>query len=301
MQKVRIGVDVGGTKIEWAVLTSTGEVLLRQRSPTPQHDYPATLQLIASQIQFIEKHHNVRGSVGIGIPGTIDKSTGLVKNANSVWLNGHPLNTDLEQLLERPVRVQNDANCFALSEAADGAGQGAEIVYGVIVGTGCGSGIAVNGSVLEGANSIAGEWGHNSLPWPKPDETPGPECFCGQKGCIETFISGRGFTNRFQQQTGHSLTPQEICQLAERGNRVAELALQHYEDRFARALAAVINIIDPDVIVLGGGMSNIDRLYKNIPPLLPRFAMSPKLATQLRKNVHGDSSGVRGAARLWPK
>jgi len=301
MQKVRIGVDVGGTKIEWAVLDTNGDVLLRQRSPTPQHDYPATLQLIASQIQFIERNHNVRGSVGVGIPGTIDKSTDLVKNANSVWLNGHPMNVDLEQLLERPVRLQNDANCFALSEAADGAGQGAEIVFGVIVGTGCGSGVVVNGTVLDGANSIGGEWGHNSLPWPNPDETPGPECFCGQTGCIETFISGRGLSKRFEEQTGQIMTSQEICQQADRGDPEAERAMQLYEDRFARALASIINVVDPDVIVLGGGMSNIDRLYKNIPPLLPRFAMSPKLTTRLRKNVHGDSSGIRGAARLWPR
>lgn len=297
---MRLGVDVGGTKIEAIALNNEGRELGRTRSPTPQHDYDATLNTILELVQKLEAQTGQSGSVGIGMPGAIDARTGLIKNANSVWLNGRPMDKDLETLLARPVRLQNDANCFALSEAVDGAGQGFGCVFGVIIGTGCGGGFAVHGRPLQGANRIAGEWGHNPLPAPTPEETPGPDCYCGKVNCIETWLSGPGFARTFKQHTGAALTAEEICAAAESGDAQARAALAAYEDRMARALSVVVNILDPDVIVLGGGMSNITRLYDNVPRLMAPHIMSDDPIIRLKQNVHGDSSGVRGAAWLWP-
>jgi fructokinase len=237
--------------------------------------------------------------VGVGIPGAVSPATGLIKNANSVWLNGRPLADDLCSRLGRRVRVSNDANCFALSEAIDGAGAGARVVLGVIVGTGTGGGVSVERKVLIGRNSVAGEWGHNPLPWPRDDERPGPACYCGKAGCIETYLSGPGLANDFRSATGRSLAASEIADAAERGDSMAEAALSRYEDRMARSLATVINVLDPDVVVLGGGLSNIARLYANVPRLWGRYVFSDRVDTALRPPVHGDSSGVRGAAWLW--
>lgn len=297
---MRLGVDVGGTKIEAISLDNEGRELGRTRLPTPQHDYDATLNTILELVQKLEAETGETGSVGIGMPGAIDARTGLIKNANSVWLNGHPMDKDLETLLARPVRLQNDANCFALSEAVDGAGQGFGCVFGVIVGTGCGGGFAVHGRPLQGANRIAGEWGHNPLPAPTPDETPGPDCYCGKVSCIETWLSGPGFARTFEGDTQTPLTSEEICAAADSGDALALAALAAYEDRMARALSVVVNILDPDVIVLGGGMSNISRLYDNVPGLMAPHIMSADPIIRLRQNIHGDSSGVRGAAWLWP-
>ena len=293
---MRIGIDLGGTKIEGIALADNGLIDFRERIDTPRDDYTATVAAIVQLIHTIEKATGETGSIGIGIPGAISPATGLVKNANSTWLIGQALNKDLEQQLQRPVRIANDANCFAVSEASDGAAAGAEIVFGVIIGTGTGGGICVNGRPLVGANAIGGEWGHNPLPWPHTDELPGAKCYCGQNGCIETWLSGTGFAKRFLEQTGKSLTAPEIVALLEQGDAQAELALQHYEDRMARALASVINILDPDVIVLGGGMSNVQRLYNNVPEQWGAYVFSDQVATKLVPPRHGDSSGVRGAA-----
>lgn len=298
---MRIGVDVGGTKIEAIALGRQGHELGRERTDTPRDDYDATLATIAELVARLEGAEQQSATVGIGMPGAIDARTGLIKNANSTWLNGRPMDKDLEALLERPVRLTNDANCFALSEAMDGAGRHAEIVFGVIIGTGCGGGIVVGKRPLLGANRISGEWGHNPLPYPKPEETPGPDCYCGKKGCIETWISGPGFSARNTQATGNRLTPRELTLLEEAGDESAHEAFNLLEDRMARALASVVNILDPDVIVLGGGLSNIDRLYENLPALMARHIMSDDPIINLQKNVHGDSSGVRGAAWLWPQ
>lgn len=297
---MRLGVDVGGTKIEAIALDNEGRELGRTRLPTPQHNYDATLNTILELVQTLEAQTGQSGSVGIGMPGAIDARTGLIKNANSVWLNGRPMDKDLETLLARPVRLQNDANCFALSESVDGAGQGFGCVFGVIVGTGCGGGFAVHGRPLQGANRIAGEWGHNPLPAPTPAETPGPNCYCGKINCIETWLSGPGFARTFERETGTPLTAEEICAAADDDDTQALAALAAYEDRMARALSVVVNILDPDVIVLGGGMSNIARLYDNVPGLMAPHIMSDDPIIRLRQNVHGDSSGVRGAAWLWP-
>lgn len=296
---MRIGIDLGGTKIEGIALDDTGNELLRHRINTPQHDYPETLNAIVNLINILESETQQTGTVGIGIPGTISPGTDIVKNANSIWLIGKPLQKDLETKLNKPVRIANDANCFVMSESTDGAGKDAEIVFGVIIGTGTGGGITVNRHLLLGVNAIAGEWGHNPLPWPSHSENPGPDCYCGKQGCIETWLSGPGFAKSFKQQTGKQCTAPEIVSLAEQGDEQAELALQNYEDRMARALASVINIIDPHVIVLGGGMSNIQRLYKNVPERWVEFVFSDNIHTRLLANVHGDSSGVRGAAWLW--
>ncbi len=296
---MRIGVDLGGTKIESVALVQTGEVVVRKRVAAPQHDYDATLGAIAALVSDVELAAGQRGSIGIGIPGTISSVTGLVKNANSTWLIGRPLGADVSRLLGRPVRFANDANCFALSEAADGAGAGARSVFGVIVGTGTGGGLVINGEVVVGANAIAGEWGHNAMPWPRAGEWPGPTCYCGKTGCIETFLSGPGLTADFERATGQRLRPPEIVARADAGDLAAVLCLERYEDRFARALAGVINLLDPDVIVLGGGLSNVERLYAAVPARWPAFVFSDVIATRLVKAVHGDSSGVRGAAWLW--
>jgi fructokinase len=266
--------------------------------PTPR-DYDGTLAAIDDLVTRVELKLGQRGTVGVGIPGAVSPATGLIKNANSVWLNGRPLADDLCTCLGRPVRVSNDANCFALSEAVDGAGAGTSVVFGVIVGTGTGGGISVERHALVGRNSVAGEWGHNPLPWPRDEERPGPACYCGKLGCIETYLSGPGLTNDFRAATGRTLAPPDIADEAERGDPAAEASLARYEDRMARSLATVINVLDPDVVVLGGGLSNIARLYESVPRLWARYVFSDRVDTPLRPPVHGDSSGVRGAAWLW--
>ena len=296
---MRIGIDVGGTKIEGVALDEDGHQRVRRRVRAPQGDYAATLRAITDLVSAIEQDVGTTGSVGVGIPGTISPATGLVKNANSVWLNGQPLADDLARLLGRPVRFANDANCFALSEATDGAAAGAQVVFGVIVGTGTGGGLVVNGQVVIGANAIAGEWGHNPLPWPRAGEWPGAACYCGRTGCIETFLSGPGLMRDFEQAGGSRVAVEDIVSSAHAGDLGATVCLERYEDRFARALASVINVVDPDVIVLGGGLSNIERLYATIPPRWTAYVFSDVVATRLVQAKHGDSSGVRGAAWLW--
>jgi fructokinase len=297
---VRIGLDVGGTKIEAIALTDAGDVMLRHRIASPQGDYEATLQAIVDLVRFVEETTRQSGSVGVAIPGTISVATGLVKNANSTWLIGRPLARDLSAQLARPVRFANDANCFALSEAVDGAAAGFASVFGVIIGTGTGGGLVVNREVVVGSNGIAGEWGHNPMPWPESDEWPGPACYCGRTGCIETFLSGPGMSRDFSAATGQSLTAAEIAAHAAVGDRAATACLGRYMARCARALASVINIFDPEVIVLGGGLSNISPLYSAVPAKWAEFVFSDVVATRLVKARHGDSSGVRGAAWLWP-
>ncbi len=297
---MRIGIDLGGTKIEAIALGGSGEALFRRRVPTPVGSYSGTLQAVAALVRDIETELGERGSVGIGTPGALSPATGVLKNSNSTWLLGQPLDADLAAILERPVRLANDANCFALSEAADGAGAGADVVFGVIVGTGTGGGLVVGGRILGGANGIAGEWGHNPLPWPRPGELPGPACYCGRRGCIETFLSGPGLRLDFREAARRTLEPPRILEEAERGGEQAEAALARYEDRMARGLAHVINVLDPDVIVLGGGMSNLRRLYRNVPARWSEYVFSDRVSTRLVPPVHGDSSGVRGAAWLWP-
>jgi fructokinase len=296
---MRIGVDVGGTKIEVIALSHEGQALFRARTTTPRGDYRATIEAIARLVLDLEEQVGSQGSVGVGIPGTISTATGLVKNANSTWLIGQPLRQDLERRLQRPVRFANDANCFALSEATDGAAAGARVVFGVIVGTGTGGGLVVNGQVIVGANGIAGEWGHNPMPWPRAGEWPGPSCYCGRTGCIETFLSGPGLSRDFRESTQQELAAETIVARAERGDLAASMCLERYEDRCARALASVINVVDPDVIVLGGGLSNVDRLYATVPVRWAPYVFSDVVITRLVKAAHGDSSGVRGAAWLW--
>jgi fructokinase len=300
---MRIGIDLGGTKIEGIALDGSVE-LARLRVDTPRGDYAATIDALTALVSALEKRTGTPGSVGVGIPGTLSPETGLVKNANSVWLIGQPLLADLERALDRPVRIANDANCFAVSEATDGAGAGAEVVFGVIVGTGTGAGIVVRGELLTGANAIAGEWGHNPLPSPADDERPGPACYCGRRGCIEAFLSGPGLQADYERATGARLTAPAIVAAADAGNRETLAALERYESRMARALASIINVLDPDVIVLGGGMSNIDRLYRNVPVLWTAHVFAAAhgceaVRTGLVRARHGDASGVRGAAWLW--
>ena len=298
---MRIGVDLGGTKTEALALDDAGRELRRVRIPTPQQDYPGTVRGIVSLVEDLERELGVRGTVGVGIPGTIVAGTGLVKNANSTWLNGQPLQRDLSVALARDVRCANDANCFAISEATDGAAVGAEVVFGVILGTGCGGGVVVKGALLTGPNGLAGEWGHTALPWASGDEWPGPHCYCGRRGCLETWISGPAFERDFERVTGRSLRGAEIVAAADRGDREADQALVRLEDRIARGLSSVVDIIDPDVIVLGGGLSRIDRLYSGgISSRLRDYGFGGGIETPIRRNLHGDSSGVRGAAWLWP-
>jgi fructokinase len=297
---MRIGIDLGGTKIEGIALGGDGRELARSRRPTPRNDYPATVRAIVDLVAALEAAAGARGTVGIGMPGAISPATGRVKNANSTWLNGQPLREDLEAALGREVRLANDANCFALSEATDGAGAGAAVVFGVIVGTGTGGGIVVDGRVLTGPNAIAGEWGHNPLPWPRDEERPGPPCYCGQTGCIETFLSGPGLARDHEQATGLRLDAPDIVARAEAGEAAATATLERYAARMARALASVINVLDPDVIVLGGGLSNVARLYHRVPALWGRWVFSDRVETRLVPPAHGDASGVRGAAWLWP-
>ncbi len=290
---LRIGVDIGGTKIEALALDPAGREVFRKRVATPRGDYDATISAVKGLVAEIDSSSGVKGSVGIGIPGALSRVTGRVKNANSTWLIGRALKEDLENALRREIRLENDANCFALSEAVDGAGQGAQVVFGVILGTGVGGGIVVDGRVLTGPNAIAGEWGHNPLPLPTASDLPLPPCYCGRVGCIETYLSGPGLARDHQRMTGASLTPEEIVSL--RGE-----SLRRYEERLARALATVINLLDPDVIVLGGGMSNVGRLYGEVPRLWGQHVFSDRVTTRLARHAHGDSSGVRGAAWLWP-
>lgn len=296
---LQLGIDLGGTKIEIIALDDSGREQLRQRIATPQGDYQGTLEAIAELVRHVEFTLGQNGTVGIGTPGAISRATGRLKNSNSVILNGQPVQQDLQRLLDRPVRIANDANCFALSEATDGAGAGAAVVFGVIIGTGTGAGVVVNGHVLTGPNAIAGEWGHNPLPWPQHDELPGPACYCGKRGCIETFLSGPGMARDHLHHTGQMLDASAIVQQAEQGDPDCLATLERYEERLARSLAHVINILDPDVIVLGGGMSNIRRLYQTVPQYWGQYVFSDRVDTRLAANQHGDSSGVRGAAWLW--
>ena len=293
---MRLGVDVGGSKIEIIALGDDGSVLLRERVPTPQGDYMATVMAVAGLVEVAEQKLGARGSVGVGIPGTESRTSGLIKNANSTCLIGMPLRRDLQALLQREVRLANDANCFALSEAADGAGAGLQTVFGVILGTGVGGGIVVDGKVLTGANAIAGEWGHN----PMPGEHHADTCYCGRKGCVELYLSGPGLAADHRRETGQDLPAVEISNRAAAGDPGCEATLHRYEARLARALAQVINILDPEAIVLGGGLSNMERLYENVPRLWGEQVFSDQVSTRLLKHRHGDSSGVRGAAWLWP-
>jgi fructokinase len=296
----RIGVDLGGTKIAAVAIGPDGAVRALRRIPTPAGDYHATVGAIAGLVCSIEAEIAASASIGIGIPGTIVTTTGLVKNANSTWLIGRPLGRDIEATLGRAVRFANDADCFALSEATDGAGAGCGTVFGVILGTGVGGGIVIGGRLLTGANAIAGEWGHNPLPAPKPEELPGPPCYCGRFGCIETFLSGPGLALDHQRSTGHELTGPGIAAGAAAGQGECQATLDRYADRLARSLATVINVIDPHAIVLGGGLSSLDFLYDEVPRRWGRHIFSDSVVTRLLPPRHGDASGVRGAAWLWP-
>ena len=319
---MRIGVDLGGTKIEGIALADDGRQLARRRIPAPRGDYGLTLAALVQLVQAIEHDTGAQGTVGVGIPGVMSPATGLVKNANSTWLIGRPLDTDLTRLLDRPVRLANDANCFALSEATDGAAAGAAVVFGVIIGTGTGGGLVVGGRVVAGANAIAGEWGHNPLPAPRDAERPGPACYCGRSGCIEQFLSGPALCLDYADHARRALppsrnasadrrspggggveppTPDEIVRLAAAGDDIAAAALARYEDRMARALGSIVNVVDPEVIVLGGGLSNIERFYETVPARWAAYIFSDRVDTRLARATHGDSSGVRGAAWLWDR
>lgn len=297
---MRIGIDLGGTKIEGAALAHDGRELARMRLPTPKTSYPETIAAICKIVEKLEAQTGETGSVGIGTPGAISPATGFIKNSNSTCLNKMPFNVDIEVALKRPIRTANDADCFALSEATDGAGAGATTVFGVILGTGVGGGLVINGKLLQGPNAIAGEWGHNPLPWILPDEVPGPDCYCGKKGCIESWNSGPAFEAEYKSIEKKSLTAEAIVTAARNGDRGAKSALRRYSDRLARALSHIINIVDPHIIVLGGGMSNVDELYTEVPSRWGAYVFSDRVDTKLVRNMHGDSSGVRGAAWLWP-
>jgi fructokinase len=298
--RLRIGVDLGGTKIEFVALASDGRELRRHRVSTPRGDYDGTVQAVREGVEQIERELGQHATVGVGIPGTISKITHRVKNANSIWLIGRPFDQDLCVALDREVRCANDANCLAVSEATDGAGAGKRFVFAVILGTGCGGGIAVEGRVHNGPNGVAGEWGHTVLPWMRPEEFPGPECYCGLRGCIETWISGVGLENDYERASGKKLLGKEIVARSENGETAAIACLDRYEDRLTRSLAQIVNILDPDVIVLGGGMSQVPRLYRNVPHRLKEFVFGREADTPVLAARHGDSSGVRGAAWLWP-
>ena len=305
-KRIHLGIDLGGTKIELIALDEDSQEHFRQRIATPQGDYQATLDAIVSLVNHAEQSLGVKGYVGIGTPGAVSQLTGSMKNCNSVWLNNQPLRDDLEHRLERPIQLANDANCFALSEATDGAGAGANVVFGVILGTGVGAGLVINGTIINGANGIAGEWGHNPLPQPGVDETPGPACYCGRTGCIETWLSGPGLVKDYQrsvalvsQEAGELVqTAHVVCELAKEGDTACQAALDRYVGRLSRGLAHVINIVDPDVIVLGGGVSNCDYLYTEVPQHWSRYIFSDEVKTRLLAPKYGDSSGVRGAAWL---
>lgn len=295
----RIGIDLGGTKIEGVLLDEGGRVVQRERISTPRNDYPGTLRALVDLAKRLQAAQGVSATVGIGIPGSIVASTGLVKNANSIWLNGQPLERDLSEAMGQPVRCANDANCFAVSEATDGAAAGAGVVFGVIVGTGCGGGLVVNGHQHGGPHGLAGEWGHNPLPWPSVDELPGPQCYCGKRGCLETWISGTGLMRDFLHLTGRPLDGAAILAASQAGDAEAEAAVARLEDRMARALATVVNMMDPDVIVLGGGLSKVERLYRSLPRLVQQYTFGPAAEVRIVPPKHGDASGVRGAAWLW--
>jgi fructokinase len=300
---LRIGIDLGGTKTEVIALSDKGQELFRHRVNTPRDDYQATVQAIVDLVTLAEQKTGETGTVGLGIPGSLSPFSKRVKNANSTWLNGQPLDKDLAQALNREVRIANDANCLAVSEAVDGAGAGQSLVFAVIIGTGSGAGVAINGESRIGGNGNAGEWGHNPLPWMDEDELRYRQevpCYCGQQGCIETFVSGTGFGIDYQRLSGVHRKGAEIVSLLAQQDPIAELAMSRYELRLAKSLAQVVNLIDPDVIVLGGGMSNVDRLYQTVPVLMKQWVFGGECETPVLKAQHGDSSGVRGAAWLWP-
>jgi fructokinase len=297
---MRIGIDLGGTKIEALAIDEHGMELARHRVDTPRDDYDATIKAIVALVQQMESETGKTGTVGAGIPGTISRVTGLVKNANSTWLNGRPFHRDLIATLGREVRVANDANCLAVSEATDGAAAGVRFVYGVILGTGCGGGVALEGCVHDGPNGAAGEWGHNPLPWPKPEESPGPACYCGKSGCMEMWVSGTGIALDYKNVTGRARTTREIVADFAAGDQAAAETVERFEDRLARGLSNVINILDPDVIVVGGGVSRMEHIYEALPKLLPKYVFGGEASTPVVQAKYGDSSGVRGAAWLWP-
>ena len=298
--EMRIGIDLGGTKIEALAIDDQGIELARYRIDTPRDDYDATIKAMVGLVRRLEEQTGMTGTVGAGIPGSISRITGLVKNSNSTWLNGRPLDRDLTAALGREVRLANDANCFAVSEATDGAAAGKHVVFGVILGTGCGGGVAIAGRVHAGPNGVAGEWGHNPLPWQRPEEYPGPTCYCGKQGCMEMWVSGTGIALDYRTVTGRARTTQEIVSEFEAGDREATAAIERFEDRLARGLAHVINILDPDVIVIGGGVSRVEHIYQELPKKLPAYVFGGEASTPVLPAVFGDSSGVRGAAWLWP-
>lgn len=298
---LRFGVDLGGTKIAGVVLEADGTIAATARLPTPGGDYSKTLDAIGEVIARLERQTSAAAAVGIGTPGSKCPSNGLIQNANSTWLNNRPLDRDLEEKLGRPVRLANDANCFALSEAVDGAGTGSRTLFGVILGTGCGGGIVHEGRLLDGPRGIGGEWGHNPLPWPEPGEQPGPPCWCGKNGCIESWVSGPGLAGDFERHTGRSCAAHDIAQLARDGDVAAKAALRRHADRLARSLACVVNLIDPEVVVLGGGLSEMSHLYKELPERMSPWIFSADRNVRVRPPVHGSASGVRGAAWLWDR
>lgn len=298
--KLRIGIDLGGTKIEFIALDGDGRELHRHRVPTPRNDYDGTVRAITEGVELIERELRLFATVGVGIPGTISGITHTVKNANSTWMNGRPFDRDLSAALQREVRCANDANCLAVSEATDGAGAGKHLVFAVILGTGCGGGVAIDGRVHNGRNGVGGEWGHNTLPWMRPEEFPGPPCFCGHNGCLETWISGTGLEMDYQRATNSGLKGKEIIARMESDEPAAIACVERYEDRLTRSLANLINILDPDVIVIGGGVSQVPRLYRNVPLLLKEYVFGGEADTPIIAAKHGDASGVRGAAWLWP-
>jgi fructokinase len=298
--EMRIGIDLGGTKIEALAIDSQGVELARLRVDTPRDDYDATILAMVGLVRHLEEETGQQGTVGAGIPGSISRITGLVKNSNSTWLNGRPLDKDLRAALGREVRLANDANCFAVSEATDGAAAGKHVVFGVILGTGCGGGVAIGGRVHPGPNGVAGEWGHNPLPWPKQEEYPGPLCYCGKRGCMEMWVSGTGLALDYKTVTGRVRTAPEIVSDFEAGDTEAVGAVKRFEDRLARGLAQVINILDPDVIVIGGGVSRVEHIYRELPKKLPAYVFGGEVSTPVLQAKYGDSSGVRGAAWLWP-
>jgi fructokinase len=295
----RIGVDFGGTKIEVAALDEKGRVIQRERTPNPGA-YDAAVATVRDMVTRVERDLGARASVGVGVPGSISPRTGAMRNANSLWLNGRDFGGDLGRALDRPIRLANDANCLALSEVVDGAAKGAKVAVAVILGTGVGGGVVIDGRLIEGANGVGGEFGHMPLPWPQPDESPGPKCWCGKHGCLEVWVSGTGFQNDFATATGKAFIAEEIVRHAERGEREAIAALDRYLDRLGRGMAAVCNILDPDVFVLGGGMSNVRALYARLPDVIRKYIFSDVWEGAIVQPVWGDSSGVRGAARLWP-
>jgi len=300
----RIGIDLGGTKIAGIALNPEGRLCAEARMPTPRNDYQATLQAVSDLTDELERQAGVvrgHGWVGIGMPGALSLSTGLVKNANSTWLNGKPFDKDIAAVLHRPVRIANDANCLAVSEATDGAGAGKHVVFGVILGTGCGGGIAIDGVPIPGLNAIAGEWGHNPLPWPTPEEYPGPRCYCGKQGCIEMWLSGPGIAADHKAATGDDLDAVAVAKAAADGDAGAKATLDRHRHRLARSLAGVINILDPDIVVIGGGVSQLHGLYDPLPALLAEWCFSDGVFTPVVPALHGDTSGVRGAAWLWPR